>query len=130
VVIDLIVVDELARCAAGGVLAGVFVSLAIALPCILMAASDEIKGRVVEDALAGKKRMCLAITEPYGGSDVASVRTTAVKATDEDGEHYIVSGEKKFITGGCSADFLVVAVRTSDNGYFGISLLLLEKGRC
>jgi alkylation response protein AidB-like acyl-CoA dehydrogenase/predicted heme/steroid binding protein len=125
---DLIVVDELARCAAGGVLAGVFVSLAIALPCIIMAGSDEIKARVVEDALAGKKRMCLAITEPYGGSDVASVKTSAVKATDENGEHYIVNGEKKFITGGCSADFLVVAVRTSDNGYFGISLLLLEKG--
>ena len=123
---DLIVVDELARCAAGGVLAGLFVSLAISLPCILMAGSEELKGRVVADALAGRKRMCLAITEPYGGSDVAGVRTTAVRdaATGE----YVVSGEKKFITGGCVADFFVVAVRTGDEGYFGISLLLLEKG--
>jgi alkylation response protein AidB-like acyl-CoA dehydrogenase len=124
---DLVAADELARSAAGGVLAGLFASLAIALPCIIMAGSDEIKKRVVEDALAGKKRLCLAITEPYGGSDVASVKATAVKATDKDGEHYIVNGEKKFITGGCSADFSVVAVRTGENSYFGISLLLIEK---
>ena len=123
---DLIVGDELSRCASGGVLAGLFVSLAIALPCVLMAGSDELKARIVPDALAGRKRMCLAITEPYGGSDVAGVRTTAVKdaATGE----YVVSGEKKFITGGCVADFFIVAVRTGDEGYFGISLLLLEKG--
>lgn len=121
---DLIMGDEIARCGAGGVLAGVFVSLAISLPCILMAGSEEMKKRVVPEALSGKKMMCLGITEPYGGSDVANLRTTARK----DGNDYILSGEKKFITTGCKADYFVVAARTGDKGYFGISLFLLEKG--
>jgi alkylation response protein AidB-like acyl-CoA dehydrogenase len=63
---------------------------------------------VVPDALAGKKTMCLAITEPYGGSDVAGVRTSAQK--DDNGD-YIVCGEKKFITGGAAHAWRVPAGR-------------------
>jgi len=67
----------------------------------------------------------LAITEPYAGSDVANIRTEAKKTPD--GKHYIVNGEKKWITNGVFADFFTVAVRTGGSGMGGISLLLIER---
>jgi acyl-CoA dehydrogenase len=82
------------------------------------------KQRVLPPVLAGEKISCLAITEPDGGSDVASLRTSARR----DGEHYVVNGSKMFITSGVRADFYTVAVRTGGPGAKGISLLLLEKG--
>ena len=66
----------------------------------------------------------LAITEPGGGSDVAGIRTTAVR----DGDDYVVNGAKTFITSGVRADFVTTAVRTGDAGHAGVSLLVVEKG--
>jgi len=74
--------------------------------------------------ISGKKHISLAISEPYAGSDVANLKTTAKKV----GDHYIVNGIKKWITGGLYADFFTVAVRTGGPGMEGLSLLLLEKG--
>jgi len=73
--------------------------------------------------ITGEKVMSLAVSEPYAGSDVAALRTTAVRK----GDHYIVNGEKKWITSGCYADFFTVAVRTGGPGAKGISLLLVER---
>lgn len=115
--------DEFARAACGGAMASSRV-FNIGLPPIFKHGSLEMKQRVVPDVLQGRKNICLCITEPYGGSDVASVRTTAVR----DGDFYIVNGEKKFITGALKADYFTVAVRTGGPGMQGISLLLLEKG--
>ena len=70
----------------------------------------------------GQKISALAITEPSGGSDVANLRTKARR----DGDHYVVSGEKTFITSGMRADYLTVAVRTGGEGAGGVSLLLIE----
>ena len=70
--------------------------------------------------------MSLAVTEPYAGSDVANIRCTA--KLNKDGTHYIVNGNKKWITSGIKADYFTVAVRTGNKGIKGISLLLLEKG--
>src|SRR5690606_26296951 len=81
--------------------------------------------RVVPDVLAGKKISALAITEPSGGSDVAHIKTRAVK----DGDHYVVNGSKTFITSGQRADYYTVAVRTGGDGYQGISLLLIDRDR-
>ena len=67
--------------------------------------------------------MSLAITEPYGGSDVSSLQTTAV----DKGEYFLVNGTKKFITGGNKADYFTTAVRTGKAGIGGISLLLVER---
>ena len=69
--------------------------------------------------------MSLAVSEPYAGSDVANLRTTAVLQ----GDHFVVNGEKKWITGGCKADFFTVAVRTGGPGFNGVSLLLIESNR-
>jgi len=96
----------------------------IALPPILRVGTPEQKKRFVEPVLAGDKISALAITEPNGGSDVASLRTKAVR----DGDVYVVNGAKTFITSGCRADFVTTAVRTGGEGHGGVSLLVIERG--
>lgn len=64
------------------------------------------------------------MTEPWAGSDVAGIKTTATLS--EDGKYYIVNGMKKFITSGAYADLYSVAVRTDEDKYFGVSMLLIE----
>lgn len=120
---QLIVAEEFARCGGGGVQASLN-SHSIALPPVLKAGSDALRQRVIPPVLAGQKIAALAITEPSGGSDVASLRTTAVR----DGDHYIVNGEKTFITSGVRADFITTAVRTDPTarGAGGISLLVID----
>eukprot|EP01001_Neometanema_parovale_P000365 NODE_1039_length_1929_cov_95.673865_g988_i0.p4 GENE.NODE_1039_length_1929_cov_95.673865_g988_i0~~NODE_1039_length_1929_cov_95.673865_g988_i0.p4 ORF type:complete len:100 (+),score=23.51 NODE_1039_length_1929_cov_95.673865_g988_i0:292-591(+) len=71
----------------------------------------------------GLKCACLAISEPGAGSDVANIATTAEKK----GDHYVVNGMKKWITGGMMGDFFTTAVRTGGPGAHGISLLLVER---
>src|SRR5436190_7294848 len=117
----IVVSQELARAGAGGVSASLM-SHTIGSPPIARAARPEIKARVLPEILAGKKISALAITEPSGGSDVANLRTKARR----DGDHYVVSGEKTFITSGMRADYLTVAVRTGGEGAGGVSLLLIE----
>ena len=96
----------------------------IALPPILRVGNAEQKKRFVLPVLRGEKISALAITEPGGGSDVASLRTKAVR----DGDHYLVNGAKTFITSGVRADFITTAVRTGGDGHGGISLLVIERG--
>jgi len=121
---DLILIDELSRCAAGGVLWSCFFSFGIALPPVLKVGSPYLKEKVAGPVIRGQKIMCLAVTEPFVGSDVANLKTTARR----EGDYYIVNGAKKFITGGMKADYFTTAVRTGGEGMRGISLLLLEKG--
>ncbi len=115
--------EELALAGSGGVQASLG-SHGIALPPLLAHGSEALKRKVVPSVVAGEKIAALAITEPGGGSDVAALRTTAVLQ----GDHYVVNGEKAYITSGVRADFLTVAVRTepSSRGPHGISLLLIE----
>jgi len=115
--------QELARAGSGGILASLM-SHGIGSPPIARLGSEDMKRRVLPPVLAGEKISALAITEPDGGSDVASLRTTARRV----GDHYVVNGSKTFITSGVRADFVTVAVRTGGPGMGGISLLLLEKG--
>jgi acyl-CoA dehydrogenase len=96
----------------------------IALPPIVRLGTTEQKKRFVEPVVRGEKIAALAISEPDAGSDVASLRTRAVR----DGDHYVVDGAKMFITSGCRADFVTTAVRTGGPGHGGISLLVIEKG--
>lgn len=121
---SLIASDELAQAGSGGVLASLL-SHTIAAPPILAAGSQAMKARILPPILAGEKIAALAITEPSGGSDVAAMKTTAIRG----GDHYIVNGEKTFITSGIRADYFTVAVRTNpaDKGASGVSLLLIER---
>ena len=115
--------EELMRCGSGGLVAGLG-SLDIGLPPVLKWAKPAVRDRVVPEVLAGEKIMALAVTEPSGGSDVANLKTRAVK----EGDFYRVSGSKTFITSGVRADYYTVAVRTGGDGFGGVSLLLIEKG--
>ncbi len=113
--------EELMRCGSGGVAAGLG-SLDIAIPPILAMGSEEQKMRFVPQVLKGHKIAALGITEPNTGSDVANIRTRAVRR----GEHYVVNGGKMFITSGARANQLTCAVRTGGEGYAGISLLVID----
>jgi acyl-CoA dehydrogenase len=115
--------EELMRSGSGGLVAGLG-SLDIAIPPIIRHGTDEQKERFVKPVLAGEKVAALGITEPSGGSDVARLRTTAVR----DGDVYVVNGSKTFITSGCRADQVTCAVRTGKEGAHGISFLVVEKG--
>src|SRR3981081_1700933 len=113
--------QELAHAGAGGIAAGLM-SHSIGCPPIARAARPEVKARVLPEVLSGRKISALAITEPGGGSDVASLRTKARR----DGDHYVVSGEKTSLTSRMRAAYLTVAVRTGGEGASGVSLLLIE----
>ena len=95
----------------------------IALPPILRFGTPEQQRRFVPPVLRGELVAALAITEPGAGSDVASIRTRAVR----DGDHYVVNGAKTFITSGCRADLVTTAVRTGGPKHGGISLLVIER---
>ncbi len=95
----------------------------IALPPILRCGTEEQRRRFVPPVLRGEKIAALAITEPGGGSDVASLATRAVR----DGDDYVVTGSKMFITSGCRADLVTTAVRTGGPGHGGVSLLVIER---
>jgi acyl-CoA dehydrogenase len=113
--------------ASSGLMAALFTG-GIALPHLAANGSAELVDRFVRPTLAGEKIGSLAVTEPGGGSDVAGIRTTAVR----DGDDYVVNGAKTFITSGVRADFVTTAVRTAPRdtapGHAGISLLVIEKG--
>jgi len=123
---EMIAHEEMARLNAPGYTDGLGAGLCIGLPPVLQFGPKWMKEKVAKDILSGEKRICLAITEPSGGSDVANLECTAVKSAD--GSHYIVNGEKKWITNGCAAHYFVVAVRTGGKGHSGVSLLLIERG--
>ena len=109
--------------ASGGVVASLFTH-GIALPHIVMSGNQDLVDRFVRPTLAGELIGSLAITEPDGGSDVASIRTRAAR----DGDQFVVDGAKTFITSGVRADFVTTAVRTGGPGHKGISLLVVERG--
>lgn len=119
----LVASEELARPGAGGVVASLM-SHSIGLPPVINFGSQALKARVAPPVLAGDRIAALAVTEPSGGSDVASLKTTAVR----DGDHYVLNGEKVFITSGMRADFITCAVRTdpANKGPGGISALLVD----
>jgi acyl-CoA dehydrogenase len=106
----------------GGLMASLF-SHNIGLPPVLRWGSDALQKEVIPGVLRGEKIAALAITEPGGGTDVAGLRTTARL----DGDHYVVDGEKTYITSGVRADWLTVAVRTdaANKGRGGISMLVV-----
>jgi len=125
---ELILHDEVARCASLGVCSMIGEGISLGLPPILQFGSTSLKDRVCRDIIRGDKIIALAITEPSAGSDVANIQTTAVKSPD--GKYFIVNGNKKWITSGTFADYFTVAVRTNDTpGMAGLSLLLLERSQ-
>ena len=116
----IIIHQALSRAGSGGVSAGV-ISSYISMPVVLHHGTEAQRQEVLPDVLAGRKIAALAVTEPSGGSDVANLRTTAVRQ----GDNYVVNGSKTFITSGMRADWFTVAVRTGPPGRGGLSVLLI-----
>ena len=114
--------EELAQ-GCGGVAASLL-SLNISLPLIMALGTEEQKQKYIPPVIAGDKIACLGVTEPSGGSDVAGIKTKAVR----DGDHFIINGSKMFITSGMRADYYVIACRTGGPGTSGISAIVVEKG--
>jgi alkylation response protein AidB-like acyl-CoA dehydrogenase/predicted heme/steroid binding protein len=120
---DMIMGQEGVRPAARGFQDGNMAGMVIGLTCVLNYCKDAaMKKRICDEVFTGKKKICLAITEAFAGSDVANLRTTAVKTPD--GKHYIVNGTKKWITNGVFCDYFVTGVKTEK----GLSVLLIERG--
>ncbi|KAF4637126.1 hypothetical protein G7Y89_g965 [Cudoniella acicularis] len=124
---EMLLTDELSRAASGGFVWNVIGGFGIGCPPLVKFGKKEVVKRVLPGILNGDKRICLAITEPDAGSDVANL-TCEAKLTP-DGKHYIVNGEKKWITNGIWCDYFTTAVRTGtpESGMNGVSVLLIER---
>ncbi|KYK60546.1 Acyl-CoA dehydrogenase/oxidase [Drechmeria coniospora] len=120
---DLIVSQELSRTMTRGFQDGNMAGMTIGLTAVLNFARDQSwKKKIADEVFSGRKKLCLAITEAFAGSDVAGLRTTAEKTAD--GKHYIVNGTKKWITNATWCDYFVTGVRTGK----GLSVLLIPRG--
>jgi alkylation response protein AidB-like acyl-CoA dehydrogenase len=119
-----ILLEELQRINSGGFAAAIWAHVYLAMTHVNKEGSHEIKERYLTPSITGEKIGCLCITEPFGGSDVAGMRTTAVKQ----GDKYIINGSKTFITNGVYSDYLVVAAKTTPElGNKGISIFILDR---
>ena len=121
---DAVLTEELSRCGSGGLAAGIGAHIGIATPPISAFGTGDQQVRFLTPAIRGEKIGALGITEPGAGSDVAGLRTLARRV---DGG-YVVNGSKTFITNGVRADFVVTAVKTTEEGgHEGLSFLIIER---
>lgn len=122
-IVDLaILYEELILAGGTSGLCAALLTHGIALPHLVAHGDPYLVDRYARPTLAGEKIGSLAVTEPEVGSDVARLRTRAVL----DGDDYVVSGSKLFVTSGTRADFVTTAVRTGEDGNRGISLLVID----
>jgi alkylation response protein AidB-like acyl-CoA dehydrogenase len=105
---SLVLAEELAQAQCGGLAMGVAVQTDMALPPILAFGTEEQKQQWAAPAIAGKAILCLGITEPDAGSDVAGIKTRAVR----DGDEYVITGSKTYITNGHRAHAIVLVTKT------------------
>ncbi|MFT5751442.1 MAG: acyl-CoA dehydrogenase [Dokdonia sp.] len=119
-----IFLEELQRINSGGFAAAMWAHAYLAMTHLNAEGDHRIKQEYLAPSITGEKIGCLCITEPFGGSDVAGMRTTAVKK----GDHYIMNGSKTFITNGVYSDYLIVAAKTAPElGGKGMSIFVLDR---
>jgi alkylation response protein AidB-like acyl-CoA dehydrogenase len=119
---SLVLAESLVHARSGGLAMGVAVHTDMAMPPILAFGTEEQKQEWVAPAIAGTKILCLGITEPDAGSDIAGIKTRAVR----DGDEYVINGSKTYITNGHRADVIVLVTKTDpDAGHGGITLFLV-----
>src|ERR1700750_41313 len=120
---NLVLAEELSFAGSGGMTMGVAVHTDMATPPILQFGTEEQKQQYLVPAIRGEKISCLGITEPDAGSDVSAIRTRAVR----DGDEWVITGAKTYITNGHRADFIVLVTKTdADAGYDGFTLFLVD----
>ncbi len=120
----LVLSEEMAHSRSGGLAMGVAVQTDMALPPILAFGTEEQKQQWAAPAIAGQKILCIGITEPDAGSDVAGIKTRAVR--DEATGDYVINGSKTYITNGHRAHAIVLVTKTDpEAGHGGITLFLV-----
>ncbi|MFL5848946.1 MAG: acyl-CoA dehydrogenase family protein [Solirubrobacteraceae bacterium] len=120
---SLVLAEEITHANSGGLAMGIAVHTDMAMPPILAFGTEQQKQEWVVPAIAGTKILCLGITEPDAGSDVAGIKTRAVR----DGDEWVINGSKTYITNGHRADFIVLVTKTDpDAGYDGFTLFLVD----
>ena len=116
--------EEMAKVNSGGFAAAIGAHFMLAMTHINAEGNEEQKEKYLIPGIKGELIGCMAVTEPFGGSDVKAVRTTAVK----DGDHYVINGSKTFITNGVNSDYIVAAVKTdSKAGAKGMSMIIIDR---
>ena len=120
---SLVLAEEMPKAGCGGLSMGVAVQTDMATPPVHLFGTEEQKQRYLVPAIKGEKVACLGITEPDAGSDVAGIKTTAVR----DGDEWVINGSKTFITNGHRSDYIVLVTRTDkEAGYDGFTLFLVD----
>jgi len=121
---NIVLAEEMTHADSGGLAMGVAVHTDMATPPIHLFGTEEQKQRYLVPAIRGERISCLGITEPDAGSDVAGIKTRAVR----DGDDWVINGSKTYITNGVRADFIVLVAKTdADAGYDGFTLFLIDK---
>ena len=119
-----IFLEELQKINSGGFAAAMWAHAYLAMTHLTKEGDDSIKTAYLTPSIEGDKIGCLCITEPFAGSDVAGMRTTAVKK----GDTYVINGSKTFITNGVYSDYLVVAAKTNPaDKYNGMSIFVVDR---
>ncbi len=119
-----IFLEELQKINSCGFAANMWAHVYLAMTHLNKEGNHEQKEKYLKPSALGDKIGCLCITEPFGGSDVSGMRTTAVK----DGDSFIINGSKTFITNGVYSDYLVVAAKTAPElGNKGISIFVMDR---
>ncbi|WP_405207792.1 acyl-CoA dehydrogenase family protein [Aquimarina sp. LLG6339-5] len=119
-----IFLEELQKINSGGFAAAMWAHVYLAMTHVNKEGDHRIKEEYLRSSISGEKIGCLCISEPFGGSDVAGMRTTAVK----EGDSYILNGSKTFITNGVYSDYLIVAAKTTPElGNKGISIFIMDR---
>ena len=120
----IIFLEELQRIHSGGFAAAMWAHVYLAMTHLEKEGDDRIKEEYLLPSIQGDKIGCLCISEPFAGSDVAGIRTTAQKKENT----YVLNGSKTFITNGVYSDYLVVAAKTQPElGNKGISIFLVDR---
>ena len=121
---DVILLEEMAKVNSAGTSAAIGAHSYLSLAHLNNEGSEEQKQKYLVPGIAGEKFGCLAISEPVGGSDVASMRTTAMK----DGSDWVINGSKTFITNGVLSDYLIISAKTEPElKSAGISMFVIDR---
>lgn len=119
-----IFLEELQKINSGGFAAAIWAHVYLAMTHVNVEGDARIKNKYLSASISGEKIGCLCITEPFGGSDVAGMRTTAIRKENS----YVINGSKTFITNGVYSDYLIVAAKTDTSSkHAGMSIFIVDR---
>jgi alkylation response protein AidB-like acyl-CoA dehydrogenase len=119
-----IFLEELQKINSGGFAAAIWAHVYLAMTHVNAEGDARIKNKYLSASISGEKIGCLCITEPFGGSDVAGMRTTAIRKENS----YVINGSKTFITNGVYSDYLIVAAKTDTSSkHAGMSIFIVDR---